>query len=384
MEFRFKSLLLLFLTGLVFVCICRRADAQPQQSVPAVDQPVLSFPYVAEIIGDNVLVRSGPGSNYYACGRLNRTDRVKVVAARYDIWSQVVPPEGTFSWIAKRYVRRDPADPAVGIVTADAVNVRAGSDDGNPIHSTTPQLKLDTGGKVTILGQDDGDYYKIVPPPGAYLWVSTQYTKPLGSEAAVLLRTPQEAEVSVLDTRDIEAAMLQNYYTIQELIDAEKAKPVSQQDYTAAEKALAAIADNEQSGKAGRYARFALKKIERCKLAAAAAGQIQSQDAHLRNVLQRIENARQTNLDRIQDLGGFAAVGRFETSGIYASTGVPRYYRVVDDSGKTLCYALPSPSAAMPDLSASVGRKVGLVGTIKPHPEMPSALVEFTEITTLK
>ncbi len=382
MEFRFKSILLLSLTSLLFVYICSHAYAQPQQQ-PTLEQSVLSFPYIAEITGDNVLVRSGPGSNYYPCGRLNKNDRVKVVATKYDIWSQVVPPDGTFSWISKRYVRRDSDNPDVGIVTGDSVRVRAGSADGNPIHSTTPQVKLDSGSKVAILGEDEGDYFKIVPPPGAYLWVSTQYTRLLGSVGAVSLRPQRPVDVTAADTADIETAMLQNYYTIEKLIDSETAKPVAQQDYTAAKKALAAIADNEQSGKAGRFAKFALKKLQRFVLAANAAEQTQMQDAHLQKVLARIERARRTNLAGIQDLGIFAAVGRFETSGIYVSTAAPKYYRIIDDSGKTLCYALPGDSVATSDLSALIGCKVGLLGIIKPHPEVPNALVEFTEITRL-
>ena len=49
---------------------------------------VLSFPYVAQITGDDVYVRSGPGTQHYSCGKLNKAARVKVVSRRSG-WSRV-------------------------------------------------------------------------------------------------------------------------------------------------------------------------------------------------------------------------------------------------------------------------------------------------------
>ena len=70
------------------------------------EKPKPSFPYIAEITDDNVNIRSGPGTNYYHCGKLNSSDRVTVVASKYS-WSHIIPPEGSFSWISKQYVSID-------------------------------------------------------------------------------------------------------------------------------------------------------------------------------------------------------------------------------------------------------------------------------------
>jgi len=154
MQSHLNSFLLVCLAGLVLVCFVGAAAGQPEESVSAAgaDEPAEvaapSFPYIAAITGDNVNIRSGPGSNYYPCGRLNKADRVKVVATKYKIWSQIVPPASTFSWISKQYVTIDTQDTTIGIVTGNSVRVRAGSADGNPIHSTTLQLKLAKDGTV--------------------------------------------------------------------------------------------------------------------------------------------------------------------------------------------------------------------------------------------
>lgn len=154
---------------------------------------LLSFPYVAEIVSDDIYIRSGPGTNYYQCGKLNRDDRVKVVGSKFS-WSQISPPSDSFSWISKQYVKIDPEDKTIGTVTGDNVRVWAGSETIKPVHSSSIQLKLNTDDKVTLLGEELDDYHKITPPSGAYLWVSTKYTKPLGAVGEVPLLVRRRAK----------------------------------------------------------------------------------------------------------------------------------------------------------------------------------------------
>ena len=106
-------------------------------SAEDVNEPVFPpFPYIAQITADNVNIRSGPGTNYYSCGKLYNANRAKVVARKFS-WSQIVPPKGSFSWISKQYVEIDPNEPGSGIVTGDNVRVYAGSAHLKPIHSRT-------------------------------------------------------------------------------------------------------------------------------------------------------------------------------------------------------------------------------------------------------
>ncbi|GAH19435.1 unnamed protein product, partial [marine sediment metagenome] len=117
-------------TGVVFTLVIlavlasagfgREAAGPPERAASAggAEESVLSFPYVAEITGDNVNIRSGRGTNYYGCGKLNKGDRVKVVNHLLG-WSCIVPPTGSFSWISTQYIGIDPDKPTVGIVTGD-------------------------------------------------------------------------------------------------------------------------------------------------------------------------------------------------------------------------------------------------------------------------
>jgi len=387
----FNLFILVCFVGLASVSLAREAATSPGKSVSAgnVVVGVPSFPYIAEITADKVNIRSGPGTNYYRCGQSNKGDRVKVVGSQFS-WSRLVPPAGSFSWISKQYVSIDQSNPTVGTVTGDAVRVYAGSEDLRPIHSTTVQLKFDRGDKVRLLGEEEGDYYKIVPPAGAYLWVSTQYLRPLGRVGEVELIVEPEPEPKVetgqvvYTDASVEARKLNEYYALQEQIKAEQTKPMDGQNYVAIKNRLAEIAEIKEAGKAARYAEFAIKQIEGFELAQAVAKEVRLQEKQLRQIEERIERARARKLAQVPELGRFAVIGELQTSNIYGLEAELTHYRIIDASGKTLCYAVGSGAAAEMDLSEFLGRKVGLVGTIEPHPPIAGAIVRFAEIVELQ
>jgi uncharacterized protein YgiM (DUF1202 family) len=391
MQSRISFFIIVCLVGLASVGFAQEAVTPPQESISAGDAneaAVPSFPYVAEITADSVYIRSGPGTNYYTCGKLNKADRVKVVSTQFG-WSRIVPSPGCFSWISMPHVSIDPDNPAVGIVTGDYVRVRAGSEDGNPLHSETVQGMLNKGDKVKLLGEEKSDYYKIAPPAHTYLWVSTRYTKPLSAVGEVpptVAPTAPPADTGAVapTTTSDEAEKLKEYYALEKQIKTEQAKPMAQQDYTDIKKALLEIAGSKEAGKAARYSKFAAKKIERFELALDVAEQVQLQDKQFQQIQKRIDKARDAKLAEVQDLGRFTVVGQFQTSSIYGPEPELKLYRLIDDSGRTICYTMPTGSAAGMDLTKLIGRRVGLLGTIEPHPQTAGALVRFTEITELK
>lgn len=389
MQSHINSLIIVIMACLVSVGFGQEAAPVPESPVVAGDvnaAEISSFPYVAEITGDNVYIRSGPGTNYYNCNKLNKGDRVEVVSTQFS-WSRIVPPAGSFSWISNQYVRIDPNNPSVGTVTGDDVRVYAGSESVKPLYSTTLQLKLNSGYKVNLLGEEKDNYHKIATPSGAYLWVSTQYTKYVGAvgEVATIVKPEVKHEettaTAVVATNiSVEAEKLNEYYALEKQIKAERTKPIEQQNYVNIRKALEEIKNNKERGKAASYAKFAIKKIEGFELALAVGKEVQLQSTQLKDTTERIEKAREKRIAEYQDLGRFAAIGQFQTFETYGAG----HYRVIGDSGKTICYALPSDSASETDLSEFVGEKVGLVGTIEPHLETEGALVRFTEITKLE
>ncbi len=379
-----KSLFSFLITIFLISLVSTASVGQAAGSDEAVAEQTLSFPYVAQIIGDDVNLRSGPGTNYYLCGKLNKADVVKVVQQKYG-WSCVVPPEGTFSWISKQYVEIDPTNPSVGIVSGDNVRVRAGSADNNPLHSDQVQGMFDKGDRVRLMGEEQSDYYKIYPPSFAYLWVSTQYTKPLGT--AVEEAKPAEEDKKPADSGLFAPAMvpatkdLRQYYALEQIVKAEHEKPVLEQDYSTVKEALQLLAENKQAGKAARYAEYMVKRIESFELAGEVSKAVQLQDQQLQQTKENIRKAYQIKLEQLSSLGRFAVIGKMQTSSVYGTEPVVKHYKILDSAGNIICYALPAGSAPEMDISRYFDKKVGLVGTIEPHPATSSALVRFTEIT---
>jgi hypothetical protein len=378
------------LAGLVSVGLAQGAAAgrgEGSATVPSGPNQVdvSSFPYSAEITGDNVYVRSGPGTNYYHCGKLNKGDKVEVVGKQFS-WSRILPLPGSFSWISMKYVQIDPADSSAGIVTGDNVRVYAGSDYVKPLYSTYLQGKLNKGDKVKLLGEQIDDYYKIAVPslPDAYLWVSTNFTKPVPRvvEVPPTVKSPPEPNETtpVAPTEVTPESQLERYRALQKQVQAERAKPIDQQNYASMKKALAAIANDKDAGRAARYAKYVLKRIEGFELALAVAKEVRLQNDQLEKIKAGIDKARATRLAQVEDLGRFAAVGELQTYETYG----PGHYRIVDESGKMVCYALPSGRASRAGLSELIGKKVGIAGTIEPHLPTKKALVRFSEIAELK
>jgi hypothetical protein len=371
--------------------VCLVSVGFAQQSGGSEEADALSFPYTAEITGNDVIVRSGSGTNFYRCGRLSKGDRVKVVDRQFS-WSRIVPPAGSFSWISMQYVTIDPTDPKVGIVTGDNVRVYAGSDFVKPHHSTSLQGRLSKGEKVKLLGEQLDDYYKIAPPPFAYLWVSTQFTKPIPEPVEPPPTPPTPAPVvpkvepnepsdvnataAVAPTPTVPKTPLERYRELKEQVKAENAKPADQQDYTNLKKALTEIAEDEKAGNASRYAQFVVRQIEGYELALQVIKQVELQNQQLEKVKAKIDKAKAARMAEIEEMGKFAITGEFQT---YVTYG-PGNYRILDEAGKMICYALPTGPAAQMDLSGYVGQKVGLVGTIEPHLATKKALVRFTAI----
>jgi len=389
MRLHINLFIFVILTGLASVGFGQQAATSSKEPASADNAGALSvpsFPYLAEITGDNVYIRSGPGTNFYRCGKFNKGDKVKVVSTQFS-WSRIVPPPGSFSWISMQYVRIDPDDPNTGIVTGDNVRVYAGSDYVKPLYSTRLQGKLSKGEKVKLLGEQMDDYYKIAPPHFAYLWVSTNYTKPLVPVGKVppTAKPTAEPNDTAVGPRQITKmvspeAMLEEYYALRKQIQSERTKPIDQQDYTNIKKALSEIAENDQAGKAARFAKFVLKQVEGFELALAVNKEVRLQNEQLQKIMERIDKACTTRVAQVEDLGRFAVIGKLQPFTTYG----PGHYRIVDETSKTICYVLPTDQASQMDLSNLIDHKVGLLGTIEPHPQTTGALVRFTKIVELK
>jgi hypothetical protein len=289
-----------------------------------------------------------------------------------------------------QYVSINLANPTIGIITGDNVRIYAGSDYVEPMHSTSEQVRLFRGDNVRLLGEEKDDYYKIAPPQGAYLWVSSQFIRrmqPTADRGVVQTeptRGPAGQTPQVQTQPATESELLDAYYALSKLVKAEHDKAVPEQNYAEVKEKLLAIAQNQAAGKAARYADFTFKQVERFELVGTVAKEIELQSKQLSKVTEKIDEARQARLAEIQDFGKFAVIGKLENSSLYGTSDQTKRYRILDGSGKTVCYVAPTGAAVGQDLSKLIGKKVGLVGQIEPHEATARAFIKFTEIVPLE
>ncbi len=140
------------------------------------------------VTGDRVNVRSGSDRNYYPVTQLNRGDKIVVVDEEYG-WYEILPPEKTYSLVEKTYLAVEEGS-QTGVAN-EITWVKAGSEMSNRRYAN--QAKLRPGDKVQILGQtEDGDFYKIVPPKGATLWIHGDFVDLTGRVEAAGGPTPRQ------------------------------------------------------------------------------------------------------------------------------------------------------------------------------------------------
>ena len=176
------------------------------------------------------------------------------------------------------------------------------------------------------------------------------------------------------------AERLQQYYALEKQIDTERTKPIEKQNYTNIKIALEKLTAG--TDKASRYAKFTLGQIKHYQLAINVNKALKQQDVQMSSTIKKIKKAHDKKVAGFEDLGRFAAIGKFAISRIYGQERAVRHYTISDASGKVICYALPTGSAA--NVDKYLGQRVGLVGAIEPHQPTSGALVRFTKIVKLK
>src|SRR4051812_23653079 len=150
-----------------------RAQEVAPDAAPLKEVENSKFSTAGIVASNAVYVRCGPGDNYYPTMKLDKGVKVKVVGAKFD-WLKIVPPDGSFCYVAKVYVDRH-GDGKVGRVARDSINVRAGSSLSALKIGILCELNL--GEEVEILGEEQ-EYLRIKPPAKAFLYVNKKFVEP--------------------------------------------------------------------------------------------------------------------------------------------------------------------------------------------------------------
>ena len=135
--------------------------------------------YQATVVQTTVEVRSGPGERMYVTNRLGRGDKVTVVGKRDGGWLAIEPPEGSFSWINERFLKRS-QDPQHAVVeTQDGVRapVLVGSRlvEGKPtVRGTEVRAGTILWTSWRKMTTDEGDLVEVVPPPSELRYIRAE------------------------------------------------------------------------------------------------------------------------------------------------------------------------------------------------------------------
>lgn len=138
---------------------------------PAQNQVVFfSIPVAA----DAAVVRSGPSEDAYPTGSVGKNRYVEAYFRSDDGWCAIRPPQGSFSWVNAKFVRRE-TDSTGRIVSTGNKAVPARVGGATVEESALVQVGLKNGTTVKILDEtrlsDGSSWLKIAPPSGEFRWI---------------------------------------------------------------------------------------------------------------------------------------------------------------------------------------------------------------------
>ncbi|RKY04868.1 MAG: hypothetical protein DRP56_09560 [Planctomycetota bacterium] len=398
-------------------------SATPQIAAQPAD---VQYPFIAKVTGSNVYVRSGKGTAYYACGKVNLNDSVTVVGGAFG-WAEILPPEGSYSWIHKNYVDVKADQPTVGVLTGDNVRVWAGSDDIEPMRSSSMQTKLNTGEIIELFSNQPkgGDYYKIKPPAGAKLTINCEFLEfvgPVASEQSVVIpprgevkepvKMPASTETkapvfgnltedkATVQTDDAvepnaipaaekvapsvpaaaESENLKHCYALAAKIDQQLQKSITEQNYDPIKKEIELIKADATDSKAVTYAKILTERIIRYELAISVINTLKEQDQSLARAKEKIEKARQAELKSVHKDADFIYTGVLKVSHVYTNKTGRKRYLLQGADGKILCYAIPASEEAAGQFENLIGKRVGVQGEVSNDTKSLVTLISATAV----
>lgn len=371
-----------------------------------------AFPYKAYIAANDTYVRSGPGENYYPTGKLRAGTQIEVYRHDPGGWYAIRPPEGSFSWIGRRYVRQ--VGDGVAEVTGERVAVRVGTELSD--RRDVVQVRVTRGELLELLPYQprtahpsDAAWAKIAPPSGEFRWVhgsdvdlnppSSAPVQPAQNPVTVPeLNKPAESASSTGDTRSgwnpapassstapgsLVAASGSSSQSTPPAQSASSRPRTSQDiqkelDEINSELSLLLAQDPTawECEALGRRARAILDQAETA-----------VDRAHARMLVQRIAQAedvkRRALASRAEAIGGVGRrgvpnAGRLEAGRESMPTDVERFdgvgrltrvqsirlgaprYALLDEQGNVRAYVSPAPGV---NVQAFLGRQVGINGS---------------------
>ncbi len=171
--------------SLIFVCLLCLSQLTLWSSLTCEAGQGRTFPYQARVVVDELFARSGAGESWLPTQRLTRDAIVTVHRHDPGGWFQIEPPDGAFSWVPERHVRR--LSESEGEVIENNSVAFVGSDFGDD--TTVWQRRLQQGERLKIIDRKELQtlsgkkvMYKISPPRREFRWVQGSGLVPVDEE----------------------------------------------------------------------------------------------------------------------------------------------------------------------------------------------------------
>jgi len=382
------------------------AEISQAGNAPTTTQPVDFKPYVAVVTADDVYIRSGPASIYYPVGKAVKGQEVIVRQVRYGKhnWAMIEPTSRCFSYIAKEFIKlEEPAITATdaapattpatnstapsqtttkGIVTGNAVRVRAGSIKVPPANADQVQVQLNDGAVVTIIGEQDG-FYKIVSPPDSYVWISLDFIKQTGPVTEQQLAqsrqqvsqnvansfdsTGSTSSAGTSDTSGPTSLHYEEYSKLLALFKREQDKPLRERNFEPVITGLDKLIANVEASAVKANAERLRQNVMRADEARMALESSLDQDQKLQLTLATIDTEVQKliaeNAPPSKNEKDSVIKGTVARSAVFTADNQNRRYRILDSDGKTIYYALSSDKNI--NLENWVGKYSCMSGEVK-------------------
>lgn len=158
--------------------------------LPAAAARAQDAPFNGVVTRNTVEIRSGAGLAFYEVGQLDKNQVVKVEEVLFNnTWYKIQVPPGIYSYISKAFVDAQ-GDGTTGVINSNETEVLAASLRG-PGVSYRVQTLLGRGTQVKIV-EEEGSYYKVAPPAGAYVFIPAGTLRV--ATAADMVPAPEQPE----------------------------------------------------------------------------------------------------------------------------------------------------------------------------------------------